>query len=341
MRLPFGWNYCKIKSYDPFELGLTQKAVNDFTIDLWQRYFQLFGLPFFAVGRSWSITRQGQRYELPEVYRDAVGRERDEQQVHTPWYIYSGLMLLTLAGLVYVINSKYVFWERHMDYRKEYISIASENLSRFRMPTVDDYYVLTATDGTEKYAHITRLDGARIQLAYVNDPSVRVERPALMTGLFTTYADKLHTITIGLADSSRLICSDYEKKNMFTGMPLNNDDGKTYRISRILRVDGPIFRDDGNASYYANGRYSFSLNIENEGLAATITRIIPVEGDIEWADELLPLHSQPDKRIALLGKGDVNKSYKARIVCRDGQGRQWSYLLEGRRLHNTFRKIEM
>jgi hypothetical protein len=106
-------------------------------------------------------------------------------------------------------------------------------------------------------------------------------------------------------------------------------------------MDGPIFKDHGFASHYANGHYSFCMNIENEGLAATITNIEPVEGDIEWIDEGLPLQAQPDRRIAILGKGNFNKSYKAKITCTDGQGRQLQYLMEGRRLHNTFRKIDL
>ena len=341
MRFPFGWNYFKIESFDPFELGLTQKAANDFTIILRQRYFQLFWIPFFGLGRKWSICKQDQLYELPAAYKDTIRQQREEVTAHTPWYTYTGLMLVTLAGLCYVVNSKYVYWERHVDFRNEYISIAAENMSRFCSPSPDDYYVMTAADGSEKYAHVTGLDGQRIQLAYINDPVVHADRPAQVSGLLAAYANRLHTMTINRGDSSRIICREYEKRNSFAGIPLSNDDGKTYRIARIFRMDGPIFKDHGFASHYANGHYSFCMNIENEGLAATITNIESVEGDIEWIEEGLPLQAQPDRRIAILGKGNFNKYYKARITCTDGQGRQLQYLMEGRRLHNTFRKIEL
>jgi len=340
MRLPFGWNHFKIQSFDPFELNLTQKKVNDFTIEVRQNYFQLFWIPFFGLGRKWSIRKNDQLYELPADYKDVI-HQRDDLQQPTPWYTYTGLMLMTLAGLCYVVNSKYVYWERHVDFRNEYISIAAENKRRFRQPSPDDYYVLSAADGSEKYAHITRLGSQRIQLSYINEPTVRADRPAQVAGLFAGNAGNLHTMTIDLADSSRLICGEYEKRNLFVGMPLNNDDGKSYRITRIIRMDGPIFKDNGNASHYANGHYSFCMNIENEGLAATITSIEPVEGDIEWIDEGLPLQARPERRIAILGKGNYNKSYKAKIICTDEQGRQLQYLMEGRRMHNTFRKIEM
>ena len=340
MRLVFGWNHFKIKSFDPFELGLTQKRVNDFTIEVRQSYFHFFWIPFFGLGKKWSIRKNDQLYELPAAYKDTI-RQRDDFHLPTPWYTYAGPMLIALVGLCYVINSKYSYWERHRDFRNEYIMIAADNSRKFRKPTPDDYYVLTAADGSEKYAHITGLDKQHIQLSYINDPSIRADRPGQMADLFVEYADRLNTITINRADSAQLICREYEKRHLFAGISLNNDDGKTWRIENIIRMDGPIFKDDGFASHYADGGYSFCMNIENEGLPATITSIESVEGDIVWADNVLPLQAQPDRRIALPGKGNYNKSYKAKITCTDGQGRQLQYIMEGRRLHNTFRKIEL
>lgn len=340
MRFPFGWHYCDSRSYDPFELGLALKKANDFTIEVRQWYFQLFWIPFFSMGWKWSIRKNDQLFELPADYKDAI-RQREDLHVPSPWYTYTGLILVTLAGLCYVVNSKYVYWERHVDFRNDYISMAAGNMSRFQEPTTDDYYVLAAADGTEKYAHVNRVDERNIQLLYINDPSVHADRPAQVVNLFTAYAGRLRLATVHRADSLRLICREYEKRNVFAGIPLGNDDDKTWRIVKIIRMDGPIFKDHGYASHYANGHYSFCMNIENEGLPATITGIVPLEGDIEWIGNGLPLQARPEKRIAILGKGDFNKSYKAKIICTDDQGRKLQYLMEGRLLHNTFRKIEM
>ena len=216
-----------------------------------------------------------------------------------------------------------------------------DNSRRFRNPSPEDYYILATADGSEKYAHIMALDKQHIRLSYINDPLVRACRPMEIAGLFIDYAGRLSSITINRADSARLICSEYERRGSFAGMPLNNEDGKSWHVQSIIRMDGPIFRDDGSATSYSHGRYSFRMNIENEGLPAVITKIESMEGDIEWAAGELPLEAQPDRRIALLGVGNFNKSYKARITCTDEQGRQLQYLMVGRRLHNTFRKIEL
>ncbi len=166
-------------------------------------------------------------------------------------------------------------------------------------------------------------------------------KPTEMPALFVDYAGRLSSITVNRSDSSRLICSEYERRSYFAGIHLNNMDGKNWRVESIIRMDGPIFRDGGNASQYDHGHYSFSINIENEGLPATITKIEPMEGDIQWVANELPLEAQPDQSIALQGVGNYNKRYKAKITCTDEQGRQLQYLMEGRRLHNTFRKIEL
>src|ERR1700754_2783213 len=106
MRIGFGWHQFKIRSFDPYELGLTQRAANDFTIEVRQRCFYLFQLPFFGMGKQWSIRKNDQLFELPAAYKDAI-RQRGEWQVPTPWYVYTGPVLLTLIGLCFVIGSRY------------------------------------------------------------------------------------------------------------------------------------------------------------------------------------------------------------------------------------------
>src|SRR5882757_1932856 len=238
MRFLFGRSHFKIRSYNPYELCLTQRTASDFTIEVRQICFHLFRLPFFGLGKEWSIRKNDQLFELPDDYKDAVVQQGE---LSTPLYAYAGSLLLTLAGLCFVVNTKYVYWERHRDFRNEYISTAANNSSKFRTPAPNDYYVLAAADGSEKYARIARFDSQNIHLSYINNPYIRADRPGQMAAFFADYARQIRTITISRADSSRLICREYEKRHSFKGMPLNNDDGKAYRLQAIIRMDGPVF----------------------------------------------------------------------------------------------------
>ncbi len=105
MRIVFGWNNFKIKDFDPYELSLTNNVKTDFKIEVRQSYFHLVWIPFFGLGKKWVIRKDGKLYELPAVYINII--KQNNIKVKSPWYTFSGLILILVCMLGYFCYEKY------------------------------------------------------------------------------------------------------------------------------------------------------------------------------------------------------------------------------------------
>jgi hypothetical protein len=237
MRIVFGWNHFKIKSFDPYELGLSQKTDSNFRIEIRQSYFHLFWIPFFGLGKKWAIRKDNQLYEMPAVLKDAI-KGRNDLQVKSPWYTFTGPLLI-VAVLLGVMISEKVDAFRSIQWAKADFSTKQEDIhARFRKPSPDDYYKLVAADGyTSKYAQVTGIDKKNIQLTYINRTDVYLSNPAEIANAFVKYANETETISIGRGDSTKIIASDYNARNTFEGITIKDKYGTNrYRIESIVRV---------------------------------------------------------------------------------------------------------
>ena len=335
IRIVFGWNHFKVRSFTPFELGITQKTDIDFTIELRQRYFHFFWIPFFSLGKKWAVRKAGKLYEMPEVIAEAI-RGRDDLRVKTPWYTYSGPLLILLGIGIFMLSEK-VNNYRMLQYDKSQFAAAYiDNSNKFRRPSPYDFYTLVAVDGyANKYARVTGIDKHRIQLTYVNNVQASAWSPVSVASLFEKYPDDLETITINRADSAKIICNDYNKQQSIEGINIKDKYGSQhYRVERILRLDGPIL----TAGSMSNMGGNCSMYIKNDGLETTINKIETLEGDIKWTThESLPFPLKPEKEFELFGPGN-NSRYKVKITCTDSEGKEISYLMEGQHFDREITK---
>jgi hypothetical protein len=322
----FGWNHFRIRSFSPFELGITQKTDIDFNIELRQRYFHFFWIPFFSLGKKWAIRKGGKLYEMPPVIADAI-KTRGDLRVKTPWYTYSGPIVLLLFALGFTISEKVEDF-RDLQYSKRAFTAAYvSNSAMFRKPSPYDYYTLVDVKGyAQKYARITGLDKQHIQLSYINNNQASAYSPAGIAALFDKYSSNMETITINRSDSGKVICGDYDKRSSIEGISIKDNYGtQNYRVQNIVRLDGPMF-ESGSMSRYSG---ECNMSIKNNGLETTITKIETVEGNIKWSTrESLPLTLKAEDQFSLSGKGENNR-YKVKITCTDIEGKEISFMLEG------------
>jgi hypothetical protein len=324
----FGWNHFRIRSFTPFELGITQKTDIDFTIELRQRYFHLFWIPFFSLGKKWAVRKGGKLFEMPEVIADAI-RGREDLRVRTPWYTYTGPLLGLFCYVVFMINEKVDDYKSLQYEKHQFASAYTDNSIKFRKPSPYDFYTLVNVGGYEhKYARITGLDKQHIQLSYINNVQASAWSPVSIAALFDKYSDDLETVTINRSDSGKVICSDYDNQKSIEGIEIKDKYGaQKYRVEKILRLDGPILTT-GSMGYMSG---NCSMDIKNEGMETTVTKIETLEGDIQWATrESLPFTLKPEKQFELYGSGNNNR-YKVRITCTNSEGKDISYVLEGAR----------
>src|SRR5690349_9358749 len=102
MRIVFGWNTFKIRSFSLPELGIKEEP--GISIEARQKYFHLFWIPFFSMGRKWAVRKGGQLYELPQSLETLVKTSSATSAVKTPFYTYAGPLLIAAGVIFYQIN---------------------------------------------------------------------------------------------------------------------------------------------------------------------------------------------------------------------------------------------
>lgn len=335
MSIVFGWNHFKIKSIDPYAAGLSQNVQPGYRIEVRQRYFHLFWIPCFSLGKKWALRKDNQLYEMPEQYMQVL-RSRSDLKAKTPFYTYAGPLIAAFVGICYMISEKMDDYRSEQYNKKEFAASYTDNAAKFRKPSLDDYYILKPiTSYGDRYARITGLDKNNIQLSYITT-SAYAYTPAEIAKLFLAPENQLESITVSRADSARLVCDDYDKRHEFNGIEIKGGTGK-YRVEKIFRLDGPILKDGGFASY---GNGEIHMEIANEGLAGKLTKVESLEGETEWLPlKPMPLSLAPGNEFMLVGQGNYNKHYKVKLSLEAEDGHNIQYVMEGEGRNQNFVRI--
>lgn len=336
MRIVFGWNHFRIRTFDPVELGLTQQTDPGLKIEVRQHYFHLFWIPFFSLGKKWAIRKNNELYEMPGMLKSTI-KSRDDIKVRTPWYTYAGPLLIALAGSGYMVNEKVEAYQWDKAREQRFMTEYQQNISLFRKPSPDDYYLLTSNGYDEQFAKVTMLNKQNIELSYITNSSASAYTPVKIAELFTTYSNEMESVTISRGDSAKLFCKQYDERDSFEGLRLNDKSGKTWRVQKIIRLDGPILKDGGFASYL--GSQEITMEIANEGYEAAITRIEAMQGDVQWMVDELPISLPAGKEFMLRGRGNFKKPYQVKFTCTTADGREIFYLLEGEHFEKRFTRL--
>lgn len=136
MRIIFGIGHFLIKSYKPGDLGLPGEET-DYTIELRQRYFHIFWIPFIGFQKVWCIRKDGGLYNIPEEYKAIFNSFKKPRM---PWYAFSGLILVILISIGWPINEKYASYQsRQRDI--EWVNHKNEMINN---PQKGDQYVFRA-----------------------------------------------------------------------------------------------------------------------------------------------------------------------------------------------------
>lgn len=335
MSIIFGWSHFKIKTIDPFAVGLSQQVQPGYHIEIRQRYFHLFWIPCFSLGKKWALRKDGQLYEMPEPYRFVL-QERKDLTAKTPWYTYAGPLLAAFVCLCFYVNGKVEDFRGDQSEARQFTAAYADNAAKFSQPSIDDYYVLDPIDGySDVFAKVTGLNKNNIQLSYITN-SVYASTPAEIAQLFLKPDTKLETVTVSRSDSAHMICKRYEERLHFDGISLPGEKGK-YRVERIVRLDGPIIDDAGYTSYANQG---IQKELKNTGLAGELIGVEKIEGEMQWQPrDAMPIALSSDERFVLVGTGNYKKPYKTRLEFKTGEGKKISYLMSGQGYEQHFQRI--
>jgi len=329
----FGWNHFNIKSFTSAEIGFSDSENSGIVIERRQKYFHLFWIPFFGIGKMWAVRKAGDSklYDAPAAITYQIMKEKIE--VKTPWYTYIGPIILVVIGLMFFISNAYehYVWEKRSEAKFE--NEIQTKLSMIAKPTDFDYYVFENIKGSYSYDKVY-LKVAKFhqdQITFYTDHA-KIEgyslEPVQVAQSFKLDKEERDAITINKNDLQKSFSQDYEGRYNFKGLQLFADN-ENYVLKEVFRVDGPKLTRGGSSSFRSN---EITLGLVNKGFYATVTEVEPIEGSIEWKLSE-PIMAQPGQRFMLKGSGNAYTPYKFRVACLDEEGKSYQFIVSGKGLN--------
>ncbi len=96
----FGQNNFSIKKVTPKELGITSEDSEGFFFEIRQKYFHLFWIPTFGIGKLWVMRNQEDpdlMYEMSDEVKRLIHTKFVD--IKSPWYTYIGLIIIGIGAI--------------------------------------------------------------------------------------------------------------------------------------------------------------------------------------------------------------------------------------------------
>ncbi|NMM47628.1 hypothetical protein [Marinigracilibium pacificum] len=100
MRIVFGTYTFKIKSFTCKDLGIEEDTLNNFTMEVRQKIFHIFWIPLFSTNKIFALRQGNELFHAPSEIENLI---RARNVIKTPWYSFSGLILILLVFLFYQV----------------------------------------------------------------------------------------------------------------------------------------------------------------------------------------------------------------------------------------------
>jgi hypothetical protein len=342
MRIVFGWNSFRIRSFSPEELGVFQKEALSVNIEVRQAYFHIFWIPFFSLGKRWVIRKDNQLYELPAELKPHV---KAIARVKTPWYTFTGPIL----GLIIALG----FWFQNENDNKRYheSSVAYFNADnaileeQLKYITTKDIITLQEInpDWHDKllYLKIEDIHGDSIIVTPVESNS---DKPMDVEQAYNRYANSTASVRISykqLASAYPRIFDSSSSRSALTALAKNLlGDGKVYIVKDVVRHFGPFIFDAQGGSYERD----ISIRLFNKGWPAIVTDVKTLQGTIDWSQNINKAfpgyQNEGGPYFFLYGKNyKVGEPYKLVMTLKDTGGQIIKYEIEGQGPKKTIRQL--
>jgi hypothetical protein len=201
--LIYGWNSFLIRTFSAFELGLTSDFSNDFNVEVRQKYFHLFWIPFFSLGKIWCVRKGGELYDLNDDAKKQIKTANVEAK--TPFYTYAGLIAIALLFIFSNIQGT----TKSNDYNGMATEIAQskkqELVTRLGKINENSYIIISNCSNPKEYSvckienmkngtiSLLKLDGfSNANLPNIDDVATTFNNTVELAVDVKTTADNLH-----------------------------------------------------------------------------------------------------------------------------------------------------
>ncbi|OQP55854.1 hypothetical protein A4H97_19860 [Niastella yeongjuensis] len=292
MRIAVGWNSFKLRSFSFQDLGIAQREEFGMSIEVRQKYFHFCFIPFFSLGKIWTIRRGNQLYEVPADLQTQINASATAAAIKTPFYTYTGPLLFALIVILIVMNSNHPKYPSKEEAVKLFnAEMAVLDSKRQHLTTKDFITVQRLGNGlsdTTIYLKIEDINGDQITVTPVEmTPPVTDAKAFEVDDEYTRHASTLPSVKISNKQLQAAFVKDYltsgnRQAIKKQGINLLND-GKSYIATDVVRHFGPVITRRGLGSY---GGPELTIGLSNTGWPATISDIKELTGNGDWSDNL-------------------------------------------------------
>jgi hypothetical protein len=336
MKIVFGWNHFRVKSYNPNDLGIINHS-SDFTIEARQRYFHLFWIPFFSIGKKWMIKKDGEFYELPMEYEELINA--NGIKFKTSWFAFTGIITLLLTWVGYILYDKYHDFKYRQYLVQEWNADRDATQKKLHQPGNYDYYLFKTTEEKSNeamYGKVLEVNAKAIKVQ-LSKKQIIIYPPNPM-GARKSFLENISTDTVWVERSGleKAFKQDYEATQI-NGVKLLSGESSFF-VEEAYRIDGPLIEDRGTGGIsYGH----INIGFRNSGYDATITAIKVLAGKVKWDSDQLPRLVKSDIDFSLRGtiKAGEEPYYKFEITCMDSSYKEYKYLVTGTNYTKTVERL--
>lgn len=260
MRIIFGWSEFKIKKYTSVEIGIKESVLPKTEIQLIQKYFHLFFIPFFSTGKIWNYNSNGYWLKLHPEQEAHIAPEYKHQ--FAPWYAFSGILLLLLIGISFSIYDMTNKISQHNSDERD-LEITKDKLTKQINHLNEHFYIglENRSDGitvSTLFLKIEKIKNQKIICSIIEPINTYEPAPLYIDSLYNNSKDNFDTISI-------------TKQTLLKSIPLKNNEkyntpisgilikGKNYSITDVKEHDKPLLIIGNRRSRDTEGNFMFSF----------------------------------------------------------------------------------
>ena len=352
MSVVFGWYSFKLKSYNAEDLELDKEQWADSVFEIRQKVFHLFWLPLFSLGKVYSVRKNGDLFELPEILKVKL----KEKKVKTPWYSYFipiSLVVGLIGFSIFIYIAESVMKIQNHSREKELFEIS--------MNDVKNKLVNLETNSYLRLVNMNNYDKKSIKFLKLVDKNNLTYKFQLFKAVIPYYSEEIYywkklqqdTIILTQRQLNDIVCMDYDLfKERKCGLRILGD-SQTYVVDQIEFFDEPVIDGDIDWDFwrpvrsrsfeYYNSRFTgykndrmwaFELTFQNFGVPVDLIQIQNITNNVQWIDSL-PIRFNSYEYLKdyyikanTLINPDTLK-FKSKFIFQDSLKNKYEYIITG------------
>ena len=289
----FGHNSFLLNSCKPSQLGMSPDMDKQYTIERRQRYFHLFWIPFFGIGKIWALRKAGDSnlYQPTAELENALNALPIQEK--TPWYTFALFFLVLGGGILFFIYEKVDHYQQERNYERRMTEKREGFANAIASPRPFQYFDMRENSGSDPfYLKVISSDQNSILFFYRNEQDFKYDNYDLkILELFS--ADTLHrsdTVRVKKADLLKTFATN-------EGFEIIPGKGKAV-LNELQEFPNPVLKTVSSA--YQEGK--FLAVVQNIGEGGIYQGIKVMSTNVTFLDDIaFPQEVKAREYIVLTG----------------------------------------